>query len=51
MSFRRRITFASAAAVAVAVLLASALVYVLTSNELHGQIDSQLRAGARTTCD
>ncbi|HEY2536923.1 MAG TPA: HAMP domain-containing sensor histidine kinase, partial [Solirubrobacteraceae bacterium] len=43
MSFRRRITFASAAAVAVAVLLASALVYVLTSNELHGQIDSQLR--------
>ena len=43
MSFRRRITFASAAAVAVAVLLASVLVYVLTSNELHGQIDAQLR--------
>ena len=42
MSFRRRITFASAAAVAVAVLLASALVYVLTSNELHGQVDAQL---------
>jgi two-component system sensor histidine kinase MprB len=43
MSFRRRITFASAAAVAVAVLLASVLVYVLTSNELHGQVDAQLR--------
>ncbi len=42
MSFRRRITFASAAAVAVAVLLASVLVYVLTSNELHGQVDAQL---------
>ncbi|HEY2282582.1 MAG TPA: HAMP domain-containing sensor histidine kinase [Solirubrobacteraceae bacterium] len=42
MSFRRRITFASATAVAVAVLLASALVYVLTSNELHGQVDAQL---------
>jgi len=44
MSFRRRITFASAAAVAVAVLLASMLVYVLTSNELHGQVDAQLRS-------
>jgi two-component system, OmpR family, sensor histidine kinase MprB len=44
MSFRRRITFASAAAVAVAVLLASVLVYVLTSNELHGQVNSQLRS-------
>ena len=44
MSFRRRVTFASAAAVAVAVLLASVLVYVLTSNELHGQVDAQLRS-------
>jgi two-component system, OmpR family, sensor histidine kinase MprB len=44
MSFRRRIIFASAAAVAVAVLLASVLVYVLTSNELHGQVDAQLRS-------
>ncbi len=44
MSFRRRITFASAAAVAVAVLLASVLVYVLTSDQLHNQIDTQLRA-------
>jgi two-component system sensor histidine kinase MprB len=44
MSFKRRITFASAAAVAVAVLLASVLVYVLTSNQLHGQVDAQLRS-------
>jgi two-component system, OmpR family, sensor histidine kinase MprB len=44
VSFRRRITFASAAAVAVAVVLASVLVYVLTSNELHGQVDAQLRS-------
>ncbi|HEY4811015.1 MAG TPA: HAMP domain-containing sensor histidine kinase [Solirubrobacteraceae bacterium] len=47
MSFRRRITIASAAAVAVAVVLASLLVYVLTSNQLHGQIDSQLRDRGR----
>src|SRR5271167_1948637 len=43
MSFRRRITLASAAAVAIAVVLASGLVYVLTSNQLHGQVDTQLR--------
>jgi two-component system, OmpR family, sensor histidine kinase MprB len=43
VSFRQRITLASAAAVAIAVVLASALVYVLTSNELHGQVDTQLR--------
>jgi two-component system, OmpR family, sensor histidine kinase MprB len=43
MSTRRRIALASSAAVAVAVLLASALVYVLTSNELRGQVDAQLR--------
>jgi two-component system sensor histidine kinase MprB len=42
MSFRRRITLASSAAVAIAVVLASVLVYVLTSNELHGQVDAQL---------
>jgi two-component system, OmpR family, sensor histidine kinase MprB len=44
MSLRRRITLASSAAVAVAVLLASVLVYVLTSNQLHNQVDTQLRA-------
>lgn len=35
--------FAATAAVAIAVLLASALVYVLTSNQLHHQVDAQLR--------
>ena len=43
MSFRRRITLASAAAVAIAVVLASVLTYVLTSDQLHGQVDAQLR--------
>jgi two-component system sensor histidine kinase MprB len=42
VSFRRRITIVSAAAVAVAVVLASLLVYVLTSEELHNQVDAQL---------
>jgi two-component system sensor histidine kinase MprB len=42
MSFRRRITIVSAAAVAIAVVLASLLVYVLTSDQLHRQIDTQL---------
>jgi two-component system sensor histidine kinase MprB len=43
VSFRRRITFVSAAAVAIAVVLASLLTYVLTSNQLHTQVDAQLR--------
>ena len=43
MSFRRRITIAAAAAVAVAVVLASILTYALTSDQLHKQIDTQLR--------
>jgi len=50
MSFGRRIALVAAAAVAIAVVLASLLVYVLTSNQLHSQIDSQLRSrghGAR----
>jgi hypothetical protein len=42
MSFRRRITLVSAAAVAVAVVLASLLTYLLTSHQLRGQVDSQL---------
>jgi len=42
MSFRRRITLVSAAAVAIAVVLASLLVYVLTSEQLHNQVDKQL---------
>ena len=43
MSLRRRITLVSAAAVAIAVVLASVLIYVLTSNQLHKQVDAQLR--------
>jgi two-component system sensor histidine kinase MprB len=49
VSFRRRITLVSAAAVAIAVVLASLLVYFLTSNQLHSQVDNQLRAHARET--
>jgi two-component system sensor histidine kinase MprB len=49
MSFRRRIALVSAAAVAIAVMLASLLTYVLTSNQLHRQVDRQLRdRGAET---
>jgi two-component system, OmpR family, sensor histidine kinase MprB len=44
MSFRRRITLVSAAAVAVAVVLASILTYLLASHQLRGQVDEQLRA-------
>jgi two-component system, OmpR family, sensor histidine kinase MprB len=47
MSFRRRITLVSAAAVAVAVVLASILTYVLTSHQLHSQVDGQLRNRGR----
>ncbi|HWD10281.1 MAG TPA: HAMP domain-containing sensor histidine kinase [Solirubrobacteraceae bacterium] len=43
MSFRRRITIASAAAVAVAIVLASLLTYVLTSDQLQRQVDTQLQ--------
>jgi len=49
MTFRRRITLVSAAAVAIAVVLASLLVYVFTSNQLHSQVDNQLRTHARET--
>jgi two-component system sensor histidine kinase MprB len=43
VSFRRRIAIASAAAVAIAVVLASVLIYLLTSHQLHNQVDNQLR--------
>jgi two-component system, OmpR family, sensor histidine kinase MprB len=46
MSFRRRITLVSAAAVAVAVVLASLLTYLLTSHQLRGQVDTQLSSRA-----
>jgi two-component system, OmpR family, sensor histidine kinase MprB len=42
MSFRRRIALASAAAVTIAVVLGSLLTYILTSNQLHSQVDEQL---------
>jgi two-component system sensor histidine kinase MprB len=43
MSFRRRITLVSATAVAVAVVIASALTYLLASHQLRKQVDEQLR--------
>ena len=46
MSFRRRIVVLVAAAVAAAVLGASALVYVTMRGELHAQLDDRLRAQA-----
>ncbi len=49
MSFRRRITLVSAAAVAIAVVLAALLVYFLTASQLRAQIDNQLRTHARET--
>jgi two-component system sensor histidine kinase MprB len=48
VTFRRRIAIASALAVAIAVALASGLIYVLTSNQLHSQVDEQLHNRART---
>ncbi len=47
MSFRRRIALLAAAAVAVAVVLASALTYLLVAHQLRGQIDAQLRGRSR----
>jgi two-component system sensor histidine kinase MprB len=49
VTFRRRITIVSAAAVAIAVVLASLLVYVFTANQLHSQVDNQLRSRAHET--
>jgi two-component system sensor histidine kinase MprB len=42
VTFRHRITLVATLAVAIAVLVASALTYVLASNQLHGQIDTSL---------
>jgi two-component system, OmpR family, sensor histidine kinase MprB len=47
VSFRRRIALLAAAAVAVAVVLASALTYLLAAHQLRGQVDSQLRDRSR----
>jgi two-component system sensor histidine kinase MprB len=46
MSFRRRVALLAAAAVAVAVVLASALTYLLVAHQLRGQVDAQLRGRA-----
>jgi two-component system sensor histidine kinase MprB len=43
MSFRRRMILLAAGAVAAAVVIASVVVYVVTRDELRGQIDSGLR--------
>src|SRR5258708_5759725 len=43
MTFRHRITLVSTAAVAVAVLIASALTYVFVADQLHRQVDNSLR--------
>jgi two-component system sensor histidine kinase MprB len=43
MSFRRRMMLLAAGAVAAAIVIASVVVYVVTGNELRGQIDTSLR--------
>ncbi len=43
MSFRRRMVLLAAGAVAAAIVVASVAVYVVTGNELRGQIDTSLR--------
>jgi two-component system sensor histidine kinase MprB len=44
MSFRRRTVLLAAGAVAAAIVIASVVVYVVTGNELRGQIDRSLHA-------
>jgi two-component system, OmpR family, sensor histidine kinase MprB len=44
MTFRRRIALAAASAVALAVITASAVVYVTTRHQLRAQVDDGLRA-------
>jgi two-component system, OmpR family, sensor histidine kinase MprB len=46
MSFRRRLTLAGTTAVAVAILLASAIAFGVVRGELRGQVDDSLRSGA-----
>ena len=46
MSFRARLVLGAAAAVALAIVLASVLVYFLVRSELRGQIDASLRQQA-----
>lgn len=44
MTFRTRLTLVSTAAVAVAVVLASAVIYVVARGQLRGQVDDSLKA-------
>jgi two-component system sensor histidine kinase MprB len=46
MSFRARLTLVAAAAVALAVILASAIVYVVVRHQMRGQVDDAVRAQA-----
>jgi two-component system sensor histidine kinase MprB len=46
MSFRARLTLVAAAAVALAVVAASAIVYVVVRGELRGRVDDGLKANA-----
>jgi two-component system, OmpR family, sensor histidine kinase MprB len=46
MSFRRRIAFTAAAAVAVAVAIGSVVTYLVVRDTLRGQIDNSLRTAA-----
>jgi two-component system sensor histidine kinase MprB len=46
MSFRLRLTLVAAAAVGIAVIIASGVVYFVARNELRGPIDNSLRARA-----
>jgi two-component system sensor histidine kinase MprB len=46
MSFRRRLTLAGTAAVAIAILLASATAFAVMRAELRGQVDDSLRDSA-----
>jgi two-component system, OmpR family, sensor histidine kinase MprB len=50
MTFRRRLALVSASAVAVAIVVASAIVYFVVRDQLRGQVDSSLEnlAGATT---
>jgi two-component system sensor histidine kinase MprB len=46
VTLRRRFALLAAAAVAIAILLASGIVYVVVRGELRGRLDDELRAGA-----
>jgi len=48
MSFRARIALVAAAAVAIAVVVASGVVYLVVRDELYGSVDASLRANMDT---